>query len=87
MCNPPSTCNLMVPSKKCLASKGLLRPLFHGFMTSCVVYFDQLLGAAHTQKLVETFFFSRFSTFFENQPKTDNVPPQGVDSLLHVDQL
>ena len=28
-----------------------------------VVYFDQLLGAARTQKLVET-FFSHFSTFF-----------------------
>ena len=29
-----------------------------------VVYFDQLLGAARTKKLVETFFFCRFSTFF-----------------------
>ena len=28
-----------------------------------VVYFDQLLGATHTQKLVET-FFQMFSTFF-----------------------
>ena len=30
-----------------------------------VVYFDQLLGAAHTLKLVET-FFCRFSTFFDH---------------------
>ena len=29
-----------------------------------VVYFDQLSGAFITWKLVETFFFSRFSTFF-----------------------
>ena len=28
-----------------------------------VVYFDQLLGAAHTQKLVETFFLAVFQPF------------------------
>ena len=44
-----------------------------------VVYFDQLSGAARTQKLVET----------KIQPKKDKfkVTPQGVDQLLHVDQL
>ena len=29
-----------------------------------VVYFDQLLGAARTQKLVETIFTAVFNTFF-----------------------
>ena len=28
-----------------------------------VVYFDQLLGAEHTRKLVETFFKAVFQTF------------------------
>ena len=28
-----------------------------------VVYFDQLLGAARTQKLVETLLFTRFQLF------------------------
>ena len=34
------------------------------FRSSDVVYFDQLLGAAHTQKLVETFFSAVFQLFF-----------------------
>ena len=57
---------------------------------SNVVYFDQFLGAAHTQKLVETFFqpflnfFVHFKAFsVKNQQKKDNfgVPPQGVNQL------
>ena len=72
-----------------------------------VVYFEQLLGAVHTQKLVKLLFFSCFQPFLlifnlfqwfhggnqhavtKNQPKKDNfeVPPQGVNQLLHVDQL
>ena len=66
-----------------------------------VVYFDKLLGAARTQLLVKLLFsavfnlFRSFQTFFRdfrpeiNKPKKDNfrVPTQGVDQLLHVDQL
>ena len=38
------------------------------------MYFDQLLGAAHTQKLIE----------LQKSTEKDNfgVPPQGVDQLL-----
>ena len=45
-----------------------------------VAYFNQLLSAEHTQKLVK---------LLKKQPKKDNfeVPPKGVDQLLHVDQL
>ena len=58
-----------------------------------VVYFDQLLGTAYTQKLAQhpkaggNIFFSRFSTFFDHFTPFFSVPPQGVDQLLHVDQL
>ena len=61
-----------------------------------VVYFDQLLGNAGTQKLVETLYLSEISQKLvknlkksKNQPKKDDfeLPPQGVDQLLHVDQI
>ena len=45
---------------------GLKIPCYLGYLTIiklsfiCVVYFDQLLGAARTQKLVETFFSAVF---------------------------
>ena len=35
----------------------------HEYLNKCVVYFDQLLGAARTQKLVETFFSAVFQPF------------------------
>ena len=34
-----------------------------GWVSVCVVYFDQLSGAARTQKLVELVFFSRYQPF------------------------
>ena len=47
--------------------------------TAVVVYFDQLMGAVCTQKMVETFF----SVFWLITSEKDNfgVPPQGVDQL------
>ena len=64
------------------------------------MHFDQFLGAAHSQKLIETYKSTkkhrnqsknaekRYKKV-KNQPKKDNfeVPPQGVNQLLHVDQL
>ena len=44
--------------------KALLAWIYKKDFTN-VVYFDQLLGAARTQKLVET-FFQPFSTFFDH---------------------
>ena len=48
---------------------SLIEKLFCGFVVirsindTGVVYFDQLLGAAHTQKMVETFFSAVFQPF------------------------
>ena len=52
---------------------------FNDNLAMDVVYFNQLLGAAHTQKLVEL-LFQTFSTFFI-------VTPWGVNPLLPVNQL
>ena len=35
-----------------------------GWVSVCVVYFDQFSGAARTRKLVELVFFSRYQPFF-----------------------
>ena len=35
-------------------------PLSRSRLCGAVVYFDQLLGAGHTRKLVELLFYSRF---------------------------
>ena len=52
----------------CGGGGGDLNYIFTGYRfpieekTLSVVYFDQLLDAARTQNLVQTFFFNRFST-------------------------
>ena len=58
-------CLIVETSNLALIRLGFLRkalicsPIFHKFNPTWtgVVYFDQLLGAGHTQKLVETLFF------------------------------
>ena len=65
----------------------------HNFiMILCVVYFDQLLGAERTQKLVKLLFFSGFQPFLfilKNQLKKEDfeVPPLEVDQLWGVDKI
>ena len=53
-----------------------------------VVYFNQLLGAAWTRKLGKILFWAVFNLFKINwKKKKFEVPPQGVDQRLHVDQI
>ena len=47
-----------------------------------VVYFDQLLGAVRTQKLVEILFFQPFSTFF-----SDFTPEINLSKLVNMQKL
>ena len=56
-----------------------------GVSLTAVVYFDQLLGAARTQKLVKLIL----AFLLQSQPIKDKfkVLHQGVDQLLHVNQL
>ena len=45
-------------------AKGVLSTfLTLGRSIACVVYFDQLWGAVHTQQLVETLFWAVFNLF------------------------
>ena len=57
--------------KLLLALKMSLKMSVHlDIEQACVVYFDQLLGAARTQKLVELLFFSHFQALVNIFPES-----------------